>query len=146
MVLATIRRSSSRTSIRIWRTGPPTGGTFFGRRAVLPVHGERKPVPLPPGIANPRVSPDGRWLAYHSAESGALEIFVQSFPALLAGRSAGKWRVSAAGGIHPEWRRDGHEIFYLTPDSTLMAVSVQASGAAFEPVSQRRYSRCGSKP
>jgi Tol biopolymer transport system component len=108
------------------------GRYVLGGRAVLPVDGERRPVPLPPGTLSPRVSPDGRWLAYQSAESGALEIYVQSFPALLAGRSAGKWRVSAAGGIQPEWRRDGREIFYLTPNSTLMAVSVQVRGAAFE--------------
>jgi hypothetical protein len=87
---------------------------------------------LPPGVTNPKVSPDGRWLAYYSNESGRLEIYVQSFPALLAGRSAGKWLISMAGGWQPEWGRDSREIFYVGLDGTLMAASVTASGPAFE--------------
>jgi dipeptidyl aminopeptidase/acylaminoacyl peptidase len=99
---------------------------------VLPLDGERTPVRLPPGVTNPKVSPDGRWLAYYSNESGRLEIYVQSFPALLAGRSAGKWLISMAGGWQPEWGRDSREIFYVGLDGTLMAASVTASGPAFE--------------
>jgi Tol biopolymer transport system component len=86
----------------------------------------------PPHTSNPRTSPNGRWLAYQSNESGRLEIHVQSFPALLTGRSTGKWRVSIGGGYSPEWRRDGQELFYIAPDNTLMAVSVETSRPDFK--------------
>jgi Tol biopolymer transport system component len=71
-------------------------------------------------------SPDGRWLAYASNESGRYEIYVQPFPG-----PGGKWQVSTAGGLHPRWRRDGKELFYITSDGKVMAVEVRA-GAAFE--------------
>ncbi|HEV8608686.1 MAG TPA: protein kinase [Thermoanaerobaculia bacterium] len=71
-------------------------------------------------------SPDGRWLAYASNESGRNEIYVQPFPG-----PGGKWQVSTAGGLHPRWRRDGKELFYITSDGKVMAVEVRA-GAAFE--------------
>jgi hypothetical protein len=61
-------------------------------------------------------SPDGRWLAYVSNESGRYEIYVRTFP-----EAGGKWRVSVAGGVQPRWRRDGHELFYVAPDTRLMA-------------------------
>jgi predicted lipoprotein with Yx(FWY)xxD motif len=60
------------------------------------------------------------------------EICVQNFPALLAGSSAGKWQVSATGSINPQWRRDGKELFYLTPDKRLMAVEVKFPGSALQ--------------
>ena len=66
-------------------------------------------------------SPDGRWIAYVSDESGAPEVYVQSFPAL-----AEKRQVSISGGTQPRWRRDGRELFYLAPDRKLMAVTVKA--------------------
>ena len=71
-------------------------------------------------------SPDGRWMAYTSNESGTYQIYVQNFPA-----GSGKWQVSTAGGVQPRWRHDGKELFYLTEDGKLMAVSVKA-GATFE--------------
>lgn len=74
---------------------------------------------------SPQFSPDGRWMAYASNESGRAEIYVRTFPA-----SSGKWQISSAGGAHPRWRRDGKEIFYIAPDKTLMAVEV-AAGAGF---------------
>jgi Tol biopolymer transport system component len=67
-----------------------------------------------------RFSPDGRWLAYSSDESGRSEVFVQTFPA-----SGGKWQVSNGGGVVPRWRRDGRELFYLSLDQKLMAVTVR---------------------
>jgi Tol biopolymer transport system component len=100
--------------------------------SILPLFGDRKPVDLPDGTANPRASPDGRWLAYQSNERGRLEIYVRSFQDVLAGRSGGKWQVSSAGGIYPEWGRDGRELFYVAPDNTLMSVPVKASGNAFQ--------------
>ena len=98
----------------------------------LPLEGERKPVALVKGGDTTRVSPDGRWLAYRSTESGRPEICVQSFPGLLAGRPTAKWQVSTAGGTYPEWRRDGQELFYIAPGNQLMAVDVKASGTKFE--------------
>ena len=66
-----------------------------------------------------QLSPDGRWLAYASNESGRYEIYVQTFPKI-----AGKWQVSAAGGTQPRWQRDGRELFYVAPDTRLMAVTL----------------------
>ncbi|MEP6471312.1 MAG: protein kinase [Acidobacteriota bacterium] len=71
-------------------------------------------------------SPDGRWIAYQSDESGRSEIYVRSYP-----KSGGKWQVSSGGGIHPVWRADQKEIFYQSADWKLMAVEVSTS-AEFE--------------
>src|SRR5262249_3015411 len=68
-------------------------------------------------IGQGRVSPDGRWMAYVSAETKSPEIYVSSFP-----QPVGKWRVSIAGGLQPRWRADSKELYYLAPDKTLMAV------------------------
>jgi eukaryotic-like serine/threonine-protein kinase len=73
-----------------------------------------------------RFSPDGRWVAYASNESGRWEIYVTSFPG-----AQGKWQVSNAGGTQPRWRGDGKELFYLSPDEKLMSVSVK-TGANFD--------------
>jgi Tol biopolymer transport system component len=68
-----------------------------------------------------RFSPDGRWVAYTSDESGRNDVYIQSFP--IGGL---KRRISSQGGDFARWRRDGKELFYTTLDSTLMAVPVQA--------------------
>ena len=60
---------------------------------------------------NGQISPDGKWVAYASDESGAWEIYVTSFPG-----AAGKWQVSRGGGTEPRWRGDGKEIFYIAPE------------------------------
>jgi eukaryotic-like serine/threonine-protein kinase len=76
-------------------------------------------------------SPDGRWIAYVSNESGQFEVYVRPFPS-----GPGKWKVSSKGGVEPRWRRDGKELFYLESDGLkhrLMAVSVQGgSRSVFE--------------
>ena len=72
-------------------------------------------------------SPDGRWVAYESNESGRPEIYVRGFPG-----AVGKSLVSVAGGTQPRWRRDGREIYYLAPGNKLMATEIKASRAAFE--------------
>jgi hypothetical protein len=64
-------------------------------------------------------SPDGRWVAYQSNESGRIEVYVQSFP-----ESTVRAQISARGGSQPRWRRDGREVFYLGLDGRLMAVPV----------------------
>jgi len=69
--------------------------------------------------AHASFSPDGRYLAYASDESGRLEVYVQTFP--LSNR---KWTISTNGGSEPQWRADGHEIYYLSEDRKLMAVVV----------------------
>src|SRR5262245_1944932 len=66
-----------------------------------------------------RFSPDGKWVAYNSDESGRQEVYVAPFPA-----TGSRWQVSAAGGVQPRWRGDGHELFYLTPDGTLTAAAI----------------------
>jgi len=68
---------------------------------------------------NGQVSPDGKWVAYASNESGEWQIYVTTFPA-----AQGKWQVSPDGGIEPRWRGDGQEIFYIGPKGMLTAVPV----------------------
>ena len=69
---------------------------------------------------NGEVSPNGRWLAYESNDSGEFEIFVRPFPDV----NAGKWPVSTGGGTQPLWARNGQELFYVAPDGVLMSVPV----------------------
>jgi len=71
-------------------------------------------------LKNGQFSPDGKWVAYSSNESGRWEVYVTSFP-----EAHGKWQVSNAGGDQPRWRSDGKELFYLAPDSRMMAVPVK---------------------
>jgi len=90
---------------------------------VLPMEGDRKPVPYlvtPFSEGQAQFSPDGRWVVYTSDETGTKEVYVRPFPM----SSGGKWPVSNGGGSQPRWRRDGKELFYFAPDSTLMAVPV----------------------
>jgi Tol biopolymer transport system component len=72
-------------------------------------------------------SPDGRWLAYNSMESGRWEVYRARFPGM-----SDVTRISAAGGCQPIWRRDGKELFYLTLDGKLMAVELQ--GETLQPL------------
>jgi Tol biopolymer transport system component len=96
---------------------------------VLPLDGEQKPFPFLQTDAyesTARLSPDGRWLAYVSDESGRFEVYVQRFPA-----HGSKRQVSTGGGAGPHWRRDGKELFYYAADGKLMAMPV-GSGESFE--------------
>jgi serine/threonine protein kinase len=72
-------------------------------------------------------SPDGRWIAYMSVESGQQEVYVQPFPG-----PGDKWLVSTAGGGWPRWRADGRELFYLAPDTSVVAVPVDGRGVRFD--------------
>ena len=76
----------------------------------------------------PRFSPDGRFFAYVSDESGRNEIYVQTVPP-----SAAKWQVSKTGGYQPLWRQDGRELYYLAPDLKLMASAVDPHATTFNP-------------
>jgi WD40-like Beta Propeller Repeat len=79
------------------------------------------------GVQNAQFSPDGKWVAYQSTESGRFEIYVAPFPG-----PGGKLSVSRAGGTRPRWRRNGKEIFYLSRDYRLMAAPVNANGSTME--------------
>jgi hypothetical protein len=95
----------------------------------LPLGGDRsRLVPIVATEASerqPRLSPDGRWLAYYSDESGRFEVYVRRFPV-----TGEKWQVSTRGGIWPYWRGDGKEIYYIGFDAMLMAAPV-AAGETF---------------
>ena len=109
---------------------PTTGSDLW----VVPLDGVRKPFVL---LATEfeelqgQFSPDGRWFAYRSNESGAFEVFVQPFPP-----TGAKWQISTDGGSQPRWRRDGKELFYLAADRKLTAVEVKG-GSTFETGARR---------
>ena len=90
----------------------------------IPVEGDRKPfavVQTPANEDQGQFSPDGQWVAYTSNESGVSEVYVIPFPPTADG---GRWLVSKGGGVMPRWRRDGKELFYISPDNQMMAADV----------------------
>jgi dipeptidyl aminopeptidase/acylaminoacyl peptidase len=96
----------------------------------LPLSGDRKPVRLtetPFLKFAPRISPDSHWIAYLSNESGRPELYIQSFP-----QPGTKLQVSTNGAFMPRWSRDGKELFYVAPDTTLMAVAIKPGGPSLE--------------
>ncbi|MGH9498514.1 MAG: protein kinase domain-containing protein [Terriglobales bacterium] len=93
----------------------------------LPLQGDRKPKMILPRGANAELSPDGRWLAYNSVESGTSEVYVVPF-----GGGQGKWQVSANGGSYPHWSRDGKELYYLDSTYSLLTAPVKDSGGALQ--------------
>src|SRR5262249_20754605 len=93
---------------------------------MLSLDASRKVKPLlqtPSNELNAEISPDGRWLAYESDESGAHEIYVRPFPDV----NTGRWQVSTAGGRAPQWSRDGRELFFLGLDGAMMAARVETT-------------------
>jgi dipeptidyl aminopeptidase/acylaminoacyl peptidase len=106
---------------------PKTGEDIWA----LPLEGNRKAmhiVQTPFNDGAGQLSPDGKWIAYHSNESGHFEIYMQTFPP-----SGGRWQISTGGGGSPRWRADGKEIFYLTEDGQkVMAVDIRASPGKVE--------------
>ena len=77
-------------------------------------------------VSDVDLSPDGRWIAFESNESGRFEVYVRPFPSV----DAGRWQVSSNGGQHALWSRDGRELFFIAGDGSMMAVPIQ-SGATF---------------
>jgi serine/threonine protein kinase/Tol biopolymer transport system component len=96
----------------------------------VPLDDTSKPVPFLQTNFDERrakFSPNGRWVAYESNESGTNEVCVRPFPA-----TPGKWQVSTGGGEQPRWRRDGKELFYISADHKLMSVEVNTDSSTFE--------------
>jgi serine/threonine protein kinase/Tol biopolymer transport system component len=111
---------------------PPDGWDLWA----LPMTGERKAFPILRSEFNEfqgSFSPDGKWLAYTSDETGQNQVYVQPFTAASSGASdrRGRWPVSAAGGSQPRWRSDGRELFYLSRDGKMMSVSIKP-GPSFQ--------------
>ena len=110
--------SDPRTRLDLWKLSPADRTpTPYLQTAFNEMHGQ--------------VSPDGRWIAYASDESGNWEVYVRTFPV-----PGGKRTISIDGGAEPQWRRDGRELYYLTPDGTLMSVAVH-SGEEFAAASPK---------
>jgi len=114
---------------------------------VLPMSGsERKPfafVNTSFEELNGQFSPDVRWIAYQSNESGRFEVYIQPFP-----EPGAKVRVSTNGGIQPRWHPNGNELFYIAPDGMLMAAPIHTAGqtssvGAPVPLFQSRIPRGG---
>ena len=120
---------------------PQTGNDLW----VLPLDGDRKPwvfLKTPFAERNASFSPDGRWVAYVSDESGRFEVYVRPFvePAASAPRAGaasdaagGQWQVSTAGGTYARWRADGKELYYVGPDGQMMAVPIAVTGTTLAP-------------
>jgi len=88
-----------------------------------------EPQPLPGGSSSEdeaSFSPDGRWLAYRSDDSGEFEVYVRSYPG-----PGGKWQISTAGGAVPKWTNNGKELLYRTEDNQIMVVTYTTSGDSF---------------
>jgi serine/threonine-protein kinase len=104
-------------------TGTATGQDL----RMLVLDGERRITPLiqtPFDERNAVISPDGKWIAFQSNESGTEEVYVRPFPDVESGR----WQVSTTGGFHPAWAPNGRELFYVAADGRLMAVDVRSQG------------------
>ncbi|HSW50300.1 MAG TPA: hypothetical protein VLH09_09010, partial [Bryobacteraceae bacterium] len=101
-----------------------TGNDIWG----LPLEGERKPIAVLQtsfSESSAQFSPDGKWVAYQSNESGRTDVYVRAFPV-----SSGQWQLSSEGGTRPRWRADGKELFFLGPGSDkIMAAGIRVEGA-----------------
>jgi len=84
---------------------------------------------------NPTFSPDGRWLAYTSNESGTYQVYVRAFP-----DKGGKWQISNAGGAYPKWSSNSHELFFRADDNRIMVATYAAKADSFVPDKPRVWS------
>src|SRR5262245_43260644 len=104
---------------------------------ILPIEGDEtsgwkpgKPsvfLSTPTAEMEPMFSPDGRWIAYLSNESGRSEVFARPFPG-----SGGRWQISTAGAFEAAWSRRGNELLYRGPDGRIMVVSYAVGGDSFK--------------
>ena len=116
---------------RLLTSDPKTAGDIWSVQLGT-ASGDRKPVPILQTRAderNPQVSPDGKWIAYSSNESGRSEIYVRPFP-----EGPGRILVSVNGGVFPRWRRDGRELYFmsLVTLGSMMASEIRVSGASVQ--------------
>ena len=109
-------------AVMAYATGSGSDNLDLWTMPAPPASGEPKPFLEGDGAqAQGQFSPDGRWVAYVSDESGRPEVYVRRF------QSGGdRWQISSNGGAQPRWRADGREIFYVSTSGTLMAVPVSA--------------------
>ena len=110
-----------------WVNDPKTGPDQW----MIPLTGDKKSIPLfhtAFAESHAQISPNGKWVAYQSNETGRYEIYVRPFPS-----GDGRWQISADGGVFPRWRADGAELFYMTTSSLkLTSVRVNQAGPTFE--------------
>jgi eukaryotic-like serine/threonine-protein kinase len=114
-----------------WTTGPTTSGDIWSVSLGAGT-GEKKPEPVLQTSAderNPQVSPDGKWIAYSSNETGRSEIYIRPFP-----QGPGKWQVSVNGGVFPRWRRNGTQLYFLNLVSlgAMMSADIMVMGASIQ--------------
>jgi dipeptidyl aminopeptidase/acylaminoacyl peptidase len=120
-----------------WLVFREGGGVSGGQRDIYGIQSGADSVPIQLATTEadelgPSLSPDGRWLAYSSSESGRNEIFVRPFP-----RAAeGKWQVSVSGGREPLWAHSGAELFYVNANDEMVVVPV-ATEPSFAPGTPR---------
>jgi len=134
--VAALKQIDNGAHILFSAPAPATGTDLW----LLPLKGDKKPFKFLATAAEElhgNFSPDGRYVAYTSNESGRFEVYVQTFP--LSDR---KWQVSTNSGYEPRWRAGGREIYYLSEDRKLMAVSVDA-GPSFGVPSALFQTRVG---
>ena len=117
------------TAMDVWRAS-------FEGTPDDPHLGTLEPLLRARGFPMPAFSPDGRWLAYASEESGKREIYVQPFPG-----PGGKVPVSTDGGGFPQWSPNGRELFFLSPDQRIMVVDYTNKGNSFSPGVPRLWSK-----
>ena len=128
------------TGVVGWTVAPRTNGDIVWFPLKSPASGpgrarvpaaslsDGEPIVQTPAMEfHPEVSPDGRYIAYQSNESGRDEIYVRPFPRV----NDGRWQVSTGGGTRAVWARNGRELFFVDPANMLTAVPVQTSGATF---------------
>jgi Tol biopolymer transport system component len=126
-----LRQSDTRDSPVSWsRDGKYLAYESLNNILALPLTGDVAPIAVtrnPAGVASraAQISPDGDWIAYESNEEGRSEVFIQSFP-----QPGLKRKVSSNAGGTPRWSRDGKELFYISADRELMALTVESTNGA----------------
>jgi Tol biopolymer transport system component/predicted Ser/Thr protein kinase len=126
-------------NLLVYSTSATTNGDIM---AIPPGGGD----PIPIAVSQfdeklPSVSPSGKWLAYISNDTGAYELYVQSFP-----KAGARKRISTGGAFGPQWRGDGKELYYSTPDNVLMAVDVRDDGGEFSAGTPKKLFALGATP
>ena len=120
-----------------YSTDPLTGRDLW----VLPMDGDSTPrvfLQTPFDESFGTFSPDGRWVAYQSNESGRPEIYIRPFAGAAASgtgtiAAGGQWQVSTEGGIVPRWRFDGRELYYVAPSGAMMEAPITVAGGTLAP-------------